>query len=166
MSAAPKLMKRRRIHKDEIAVIMDRMQLGYIHDDGSVFTVKDMVGAVTVFGVCECGCGQGFNGMQLEWDHTIPNAMLYEGDDIDWRAYRKDCHLLKTKVDVARIAKAKRQGGETGQYARRKRREKPLINGRGDIASRPFDKLPEGRSAWGNSRGFKRDWKPNVRDDS
>jgi hypothetical protein len=49
--------------------------------------------------------------------------------------YRKPCARKKTdEQDTPRIAKAKAQGGETGQYARRQKR------GHGSIQSRGFDK--------------------------
>ncbi len=34
----------------------------------------------------------------------------------------KSCHLKKTRLDVKMIAKADRQGGRSGQYARRKKK--------------------------------------------
>lgn len=156
-----KLAKRRSIRKAEIAIVMDRMKLGYVKSCGKAFNVKEMKAAVEVFGSCECGCGQSFNGMQLEWDHKIPNAMQYEGDEIYWMALRKDCHLLKTKTDVRNVAKAKRMGGYTGQYARRKRRDRPLIKSRKEIQSRGFQTPPEGYSAWGKRKAYK----SNVRYD-
>lgn len=87
------------------------------------------------------------------WDaeHVTAWALTYDDSDDNIRVAhrREDCHGRKTRVDVATIAKAKRQGGETGQQARRAKREKPLI------PSRPFDKSenkkpwPKGPSRWG-----------------
>jgi len=90
-------------------------------------------------------------GEQWDAEHVTAWALTYDDSDDNIRVAhrREDCHGRKTRVDVATIAKAKRQGGETGQQARRAKRDKPLI------PSRPFDKSenkkpwPKGPSRWG-----------------
>ena len=69
----------------------------------------------------------------FEDDHIIPVALGGSNDVLNRQPLCSGCHSIKTKDDIQRIAKAKRQGGETGQYARRKK------NG-SKMQSRPFDK--------------------------
>ncbi len=67
-----------------------------------------------------------------------PVALLGEAKpDSLWR---RECHKAKTKGDVKRIAKAKRQSGETGQRARREKNG-PRLKSRGfdRTHSRKFD---------------------------
>lgn len=92
--------------------------------------------------LCGCGCGEPLDPVteRVVDEHVIPRELTEVGhqgerDDIaNRRFYRWPCALEKTRTDLARIAKAKAQGGETGQYARRKKR------GHGSILSRGFDK--------------------------
>jgi 5-methylcytosine-specific restriction protein A len=73
-------------------------------------------------------------GQLFEVEHVIPWALSFDDSDDNLKVAHTVCHrTLKTKDDVARIAKAKRQGRETGQQARR------AIKG-GSIPSRPFQK--------------------------
>lgn len=61
----------------------------------------------------------------------IPHAL---GGRTILKNSRVECSYCSTdtqKEDTGRIAKAKRQAGETGQQARRARRDKPLIQNRG-----------------------------------
>lgn len=77
-----------------------------------------------------------------DWDveHRVPWALSFDDSDENLAvAHKAGCHAEKTKGDVKRIAKAKRQAGETGQQKRR--REKG-----GSIPSRPFQKGP--KRAW------------------
>ena len=157
MSDKPKLAKRRPIRKAELLEICERQNLKAFTECGRPYLKDWLFQALEMSGRCECGCNQPFIvfNAQLEqitdppeYDHRIPNALLYEGDKIDWCVLRKSCHAIKTKKDVADIAKAKRMAGETGQYARRKRREKPLIQSNPTIQSRSFPKAPEGHSRW------------------
>lgn len=82
-------------------------------------------------GRCGCGCGERLVKGEVDAEHSIPVALLGEAKpDSLWR---RDCHKMKTKGDVRRIAKAERQGGRKGQWARR------IKNGP-QIQSRGFDK--------------------------
>jgi hypothetical protein len=80
-------------------------------------------------GICPlCNCE--LSGA-IEWDHRLPIGLGGADEIENIQAVHADCHLhLKTKADVKRIAKAKRQAGETGQWARRKRNGSKL-QGRG-----------------------------------
>lgn len=88
--------------------------------------------------LCGCGCGVALDPVneKVVDEHVIPRELTEVGhqaerDDLANRSfYRWPCALEKTRTDLARIAKAKAQGGETGQYARREKRAKPLIPSR------------------------------------
>lgn len=92
--------------------------------------------------LCGCGCGEPLDPVteRVVDEHVIPRELTEVGhqgerDDIaNRRFYRWPCALEKTRTDLARIAKAKAQGGETGQYARRQKR------GGSSIKSAPFPK--------------------------
>lgn len=81
-----------------------------------------------------------------EVEHVIPWALAFDDSDGNLKVAHKDgdCHAAKTKVDIDRIAKAKAQGGETGQWARRQK------NGPKMRPSKP--NWPKGRKI--ESRGF------------
>ena len=84
-------------------------------------------------------------GQLFEVEHVIPWALSFDDSDDNLKVAHTVCHrTLKTKDDVARIAKAKRQGRETGQQARR------AVKG-GSIPSRPFQKT---KTTWAK-RPFK-----------
>lgn len=73
------------------------------------------------------------------WDveHRIAWGLSFDDSDGNLAvAHKAGCHAAKTKADVRRIAKAKRQGGETGQAARRAKNG-PQLKGR------PFEKSPK-----------------------
>ena len=90
--------------------------------------------------VCEargCLAAQGYvnpseyrPGDPTEFDHERPLALLGEDTLLDLRAIHASCHIEKTKADVARIAKAKRQEAfyKTG---RSRKRKGPPIKSRG-----------------------------------
>lgn len=85
-------------------------------------------------------------GQLFEVEHVIPWALSFDDTDDNLRIAHTVCHkTMKTVDDVARIAKAKRQGGEKGQAYRREKR------GHGLIQSRPFPKI---ESQWPKGRGF------------
>lgn len=93
-------------------------------------------------GLCGCGCGEKLNhAVEGTIDEHLNPLGLTGTNNLDNRAlWRKPCARVKTdEVDMPRIAKAKRQAGETGQQKRR--REKG-----GSIPSRPFQKGP--KRAW------------------
>ncbi len=78
-------------------------------------------------------------GQLFEVEHVIPWALSFDDSDDNLKVAHTVCHrTLKTGDDVARIAKAKRQAGETGQQARR------AVKG-GSIPSRPF---PKTKTTW------------------
>lgn len=90
-------------------------------------------------GVCHLCKRKVLAGEDYELDHIIPWALAFDDSDDNLRVAHKACHRTdKTGNDVARIAKAKRQAGETGQQARR------AIKG-GSIQSRPF---PKTKTTW------------------
>ena len=87
-------------------------------------------------GVCHLCKRKVLAGEDYELDHIIPWALAFDDSDDNLRVAHKACHRTdKTGNDVKRIAKAKAQAGETGQQARRAKRDKPLI------PSRPFPKI-------------------------
>ena len=78
-------------------------------------------------------------GELFEVEHVIPWALSQDDSDDNLKVAHTVCHRkLKTGDDMARIAKAKRQGRETGQQARR------AVKG-GSIPSRPF---PKTKTTW------------------
>lgn len=88
-------------------------------------------------------------GPNDEWDveHVIPWALSFDDSDENLRPALKDPHKAKTKSDVGRIAKAKAQAGETGQYARRKKRGGSSIKSAGFQKGGPKRKIPS--RPWG-----------------
>lgn len=90
-------------------------------------------------GMCEA---PGCSNVGKEFEHRIPVALGgINGEGNLWLACRP-CHAEKTATqDIPRIAKAKRQAGETGQQKRRKTGGSKWPKGRKqDIPSRGFDK--------------------------
>jgi CRISPR/Cas system Type II protein with McrA/HNH and RuvC-like nuclease domain len=86
-------------------------------------------------------------GELFEVEHVIPWALSQDDSDDNLKVAHTICHRqLKTGDDVKRIAKAKRMNQETGQQARRMKRDKPLL------PSRPF---PKTKTTW-PKRPFKR----------
>lgn len=85
-------------------------------------------------GRCACGCGVKLNPMTegVIDEHRVPLAMGGSNALSNRHLYRKPCAAAKTDKggDKTKIAKAKRQGGETGQWARRQERGESLIKGR------------------------------------
>ena len=82
-------------------------------------------------------------GPDDEWDveHVIPWALSHDDSDENLRPALVDPHAVKTKDDVKRIAKAKRQAGEKGQWARRQKNG-PQLKGRGFDKNGPKRKIP------------------------
>lgn len=62
-----------------------------------------------------------------EVDHMIPEALGGSSTIDNAMLLCTACHRRKTALDVKLIAKADRQGGRSGQYARRKKRGKGSI---------------------------------------
>lgn len=109
-----------------------------------------------------CGCGCGFpldpvNEKVID-EHGLARKLCEPGseaerDVLENRSfYRWPCAVEKTKADLATIAKAKAQAGETGQYARRLKRGggsiKSPVNGWPPKGSRPLGsrKMSTGRA--------------------
>lgn len=93
-------------------------------------------------GRCACGCGEKLQPMtEGVIDEHLRALALLGTNALENRAlYRKPCARKKTdEQDTPRIAKAKAQAGETGQYARRQKR------GGSSIKSVPF---PKTQSRW------------------
>lgn len=95
-----------------------------------------------------CGlCGEKIIG-PYEIEHRIPWALSYDDSDANLYPVHPAGHKAKTREDVKAIAKAKRQGGETGQAARRARNGAQLKSrgfekgAKRKIPSRGFDKKP------------------------
>lgn len=80
--------------------------------------------------LCGCGCGEPLDPVNEKVidEHGLARKLCEPGseaerDVLENRSfYRWPCAVEKTKADLAQIAKAKAQGGETGQYARRQKR--------------------------------------------
>jgi 5-methylcytosine-specific restriction endonuclease McrA len=81
-------------------------------------------------------------GELFEVEHVIPWALSQDDSDDNLKVAHTVCHRkLKTGDDMARIAKAKRQGRETGQQARRDKRRFSLLRSKGfdKTVTRGFD---------------------------
>lgn len=87
---------------------------------------------VDQLGRCACGCGEKLQpmGEGVIDEHRVPLALGGTNLLENRHLFRKPCALAKTVDDIARIAKAKAQGGETGQRARREKRGKSSIPAR------------------------------------
>lgn len=96
----------------------------------------------------KCGlCGAKIDG-PYEIEHRVPWALSFDDSDANLYPVHPAGHKAKTRSDLARIAKAKAQAGETGQRARRAKNG-PQLKSRGfekgpkrKIPSRGFDKKP------------------------
>lgn len=114
------MTKRRALNRTEVILVLQRQTAAPI--------------------LCGCGCGEPLDPVteRVVDEHVIPRELSEVGcqgerDDLaNRRFYRWPCALEKTRTDLAKIAKAKAQGGETGQYARRQKR------GHGSIQSGGF----------------------------
>jgi 5-methylcytosine-specific restriction enzyme A len=75
----------------------------------------------------------------IEWDHVIPLALGGADEIENIQAVHAVCHLhLKTKADVKRIAKAKRQALEAGPQKRLRERKAAGLGSR--LSGPGFDK--------------------------
>ena len=116
------------------------------------FSAKDRLRIFAAHnGVC------GLSGVKIgagdAWhiEHRVPVALGGSNDDENLYPALVEPHKAKTKDDVKRIAKAKRQSGiEGGQAARRAKRGFGLIQSRNEwpkgqkLQSRGFSKKPKG----------------------
>lgn len=80
-------------------------------------------------GVCAECSGPG----PFEADHVLPLSMGGTNELFNWQLLCEPCHQTKTNLEAGPRAKAERQAGRKGQYARR------LKNGP-QMKSRGFDK--------------------------
>lgn len=92
-------------------------------------------------GICGCGCGVKMSAAEgIIDEHRVPLALGGTNAIENRHLFREPCAKRKTKGDAGRIAKAKAQGGETGQRARRDRRGAGSIKSAGfGPRSRKFD---------------------------
>lgn len=97
-------------------------------------------------GRCECGCGARLTHENVEYDHDTPCALGGDNSIDNCRAYVSGCHLEKTKDDVSRIAKTKRQHNKHHGIVTRQRKA--------TIPSRP---MPGSRAS-----GFKKNMDGSV----
>jgi 5-methylcytosine-specific restriction endonuclease McrA len=95
-------------------------------------------------GLCmECGEPVPMTGREVEYDHEIPLALNGGEDDFNvGPIHASPCHRVKTKRDITRIAKAKRQRAlvEEIQPSKRPLKSKPSWPPPGSrkLVSRPF----------------------------
>lgn len=98
-------------------------------------------------GVCGCGCGGKLDDVREKIidEHVQPLGLQGSNDLANRSLWRRPCSDAKTYgKDLPTIAKAKAQAGETGQYARRKKRGKSLIPSRpANSVSRGFNGRPK-----------------------
>lgn len=94
-------------------------------------------------GICGCGCGGKLDQREGIIDEHLDPLGLTGTNDLENRSmWRRPCSDAKTQgEDMPRIVKARAQAGETGQKARRDKRDRPLIRSRG------FEK-PKMKRAW------------------
>lgn len=85
----------------------------------------------------------------LDVDHIIPLWNFGKNVRANLEALCETCHAQKTAAEAKVRAKAKAQGGETGQYARRQKRGGSSIKGGNRFP-------PKGSVKFGKSRGFDR----------
>ena len=86
-------------------------------------------------GLCGCGCGQKMNALsdKITDEHVKPLSMGGTNDLSNRELWLTECTKPKTAGEATVRAKAERQSGRKGQYARRKK------NG-SKLQSRGFDK--------------------------
>ena len=96
-------------------------------------------------GLCGCGCGVKLDhpGEGTIDEHGNPLGLTGTNAMYNRSIYRKPCARKKTdEQDIPRIAKAKRQSGETGQAARRAKNG-PQLKGRPFPKGGPKKKWPK-----------------------
>ena len=96
-------------------------------------------------GRCGCGCGVKLDplGEGVIDEHWNPLGLTGPSETDNRRLLRKPCARENSDTeDTPRITKAKRQGGEKGQWARRQNRGHGLIQSRGFSTNGPKQKIP------------------------
>lgn len=100
-------------------------------------TLRDRVQILLRYVDCPM-CGEALTSFkQVEYDHITPLALGGANEPINLMPLCPKCHRRKTDADLARIAKANRQAGKTGQQARRKKNG-PQIKGRNDLGGENY----------------------------
>lgn len=92
-------------------------------------TLKTKLSLMKTHALCP-ECREPYSG-SVEFDHVVPLALCGADDEGNLVPLCAPCHARKTSGDIGRIAKAKRQGGERGQQARRKAGMTKAIPSRG-----------------------------------
>lgn len=82
---------------------------------------------------------EGCEQVGKEIDHIIAQALGGTNELDNLELLCREHHREKTAVDIARIAKADRMGGRTGQQAKRKKRGTGQIKSAGFKQWRRFD---------------------------
>ena len=76
-------------------------------------------------------------------DHVKAWELYHDDSDENIRvAHKAVCHKEKTDSDIKIIRKSARQAGNKGQWARRQKRDQPLIKSRGFPKGGPKQKIP------------------------
>lgn len=104
--------------------------------------------------LCGCGCGEPLDPVNEKVidEHGLARKLCEPGSEAERDAlenrsfYRWPCAIEKTRDDLAQIAKAKAQGGETGQYARRQKRGGSSIKSGAKLQSGGFGGGPSKRA--------------------
>ena len=141
---SPSLMTRRDIYKAELIEICERQFID-VPDD---MLKEDIKVLLCSEGVCECDdmCQRPFGSSgsyaALEFDHKIENSLLFECDEVQWRALRADCHQAKTSRRATALAKTRRVARKHGVD----RESNPMPPKRGNrvIQGRGFQQKPDG----------------------
>lgn len=99
-------------------------------------------------GVCYL-CGEKVKASE-KWDceHVLAWNLSFDDSDENLKvAHTEGCHKAKSADDVRIIAKAKRQGGEKGQWARRKANGPKLKSGN-QWPAKGTQKFPKRPNPW------------------
>lgn len=89
-------------------------------------------------GTCNCGCGGALVVGLIDVEHQLPLALGGPDTLENMNLWLRACHKAKTRADVRRISKAKRQQRyhETG---RSRARKGPAMRSRGFTGWRKFN---------------------------
>lgn len=89
-------------------------------------------------GTCNCGCGGALVPGQVDVEHQIPLSLGGADALENLSLWLRSCHKRKTRDDVRRLAKAKRQE-RYHTTGRSRARKGPPLKGRGFQGWRRFD---------------------------
>ena len=93
-------------------------------------------------GMCE-GCGAKLFPPKLAYDHDNPDGLTGAPTVENARCLCLPCHKAKTKIDVGRIAKAKRQ---EAAHLNAKRSGRPMAGSRASGWKKPMNRPAERRT--------------------